>query len=293
MDFVIVFAAGIILGAGLAFGILQGSQRQRTTQALRQEIQLLQQSHQAELSQLIQAQEGKITALEHQHQEAVESAKRKSVDSSRSVIKGQIAEQLAPYLPNFNYLPSDARFIGDPIDYLVVNGYTNLKDGQGSADELEVVLIDIKSGKAKLSARQEAIQKTVELGRVRFETIRINVDDLAAVTLPNLPTALPEPLAPIAEMGDLDMPEPLPEVLPPLPSSSPRPSTFQRSQKIAKAREQFPRAYEPWDQKEDFKLGALFQQGYSLDELATELQRQPSAIKSRLLKLNIIPPEHP
>ena len=44
---------------------------------------------------------------------------RKAVlDQSRVVLKGRIGEQMAPLLPLFNYNLSDARFIGNPIDYI-------------------------------------------------------------------------------------------------------------------------------------------------------------------------------
>ncbi len=47
-------------------------------------------------------------------------------------------------MPEFQYLPSDAKFLGDPIDYVVFDGYTDFRDGDGTAEDIEVVLIDIK-----------------------------------------------------------------------------------------------------------------------------------------------------
>ena len=45
--------------------------------------------------------------------------------TSRAVLKGKMAEQFAPILPEFQYLPSDAKFLGDPVDYVVFDGYTD------------------------------------------------------------------------------------------------------------------------------------------------------------------------
>lgn len=115
-----------------------------------------------------------IAQLELEHREALEEARRKSVNTSRAVLKGKMAEQFAPLFPQFNYLPADARFLGDPIDYVVFNGYSEFRDGEISADEIEVVLIDIKSGRARLSKGQQAIANAIRTGRVRFETIRID-----------------------------------------------------------------------------------------------------------------------
>lgn len=116
-----------------------------------------------------------IAELKLQHQQALLQAQKKSVNTSRAVLKGKMAEQLAPILPEFRYLPSDAKFLGDPVDYVVFNGYTDLRDGQGSVDDLEIVLIDIKSGQARLSKGQMAIAEAIRQGRVRFETVRIEL----------------------------------------------------------------------------------------------------------------------
>ena len=103
-------------------------------------------------------------------------ARRESVQKSRSSLKGQIAEQLAPLLPGFRYAPADARFIGDPIDYVVFGGYTDLRDARGPAEGLDIVLLEVKQGGSSLSTFQRAIARSVEEGRVRFEILRINDD---------------------------------------------------------------------------------------------------------------------
>ncbi|TCB56142.1 Holliday junction resolvase-like protein [Acinetobacter terrestris] len=118
-----------------------------------------------------------IAELELEHQQALSSAQKRSVNTSRAVLKGKMAEQLAPIMPEFQYLPSDAKFLGDPIDYVVFDGYTDLRDGEGRAEDIEVVLIDIKSGGARLTKGQQAIAQAIAQGRVRFETVRINFDD--------------------------------------------------------------------------------------------------------------------
>ncbi|MDK1684462.1 Holliday junction resolvase-like protein [Acinetobacter terrestris] len=118
-----------------------------------------------------------IAELELEHQQALTSAQKRSVNTSRAVLKGKMAEQLAPIMPEFQYLPSDAKFLGDPVDYVVFDGYTDLRDGEGRAEDIEVVLIDIKSGGARLTKGQQAIAQAIAQGRVRFETVRINFDD--------------------------------------------------------------------------------------------------------------------
>jgi predicted Holliday junction resolvase-like endonuclease len=119
-----------------------------------------------------------IAELQLEHQQALGQAQKRSVNTSRAVLKGKMAEQFAPILPEFQYLPSDAKFLGDPVDYVVFNGYTDLRDGQGKAEDVEIVLIDIKSGGARLTKGQQAIAQAIQQGRIRFETIRIDFEDV-------------------------------------------------------------------------------------------------------------------
>lgn len=117
-----------------------------------------------------------IAELEFEHQQALAQAQKRSVNTSRAVLKGKMAEQLASILPEFQYLPSDAKFLGDPVDYVVFNGYSDFREGEVGADQIEIVLIDIKSGGARLTKGQQAIAQAIRDGRVRFETIRIDFD---------------------------------------------------------------------------------------------------------------------
>ena len=116
--------------------------------------------------------------LELEHQQALAQAQKRSVNTSRAVLKGKMAEQLAPIMPQFEYLPSDAKFLGDPVDYVVFDGYTDLRDGEGRPEDIEIVLIDIKSGGARLTKGQVAIAQAIQAGRVRFETVRIDFDTI-------------------------------------------------------------------------------------------------------------------
>ena len=117
------------------------------------------------------------------HREIKEATKR-SVDQSRSTLKGQIAEQMAPVLPGFSYLPADARFLGDPIDYVVFNGRTNLANNGSGEQELEIVLLEVKHSQSKLSPVQRAIAAAVEQGRVRLEVAQISDDGIVTIKAP-------------------------------------------------------------------------------------------------------------
>ena len=102
------------------------------------------------------------------------SIRKDAADRSRYVLKGKIAEHMVPmYKDVFKYDPSDARFLGAPIDYVIFDGYTAVKDGN-SDEPITVVLADIKTGNAKLNRTERKIKEAVEKGRVRWETIHLD-----------------------------------------------------------------------------------------------------------------------
>ena len=98
---------------------------------------------------------------------------QESLKAQRGVVKGKVWEQIAPYLPEFEYNPADARFIGDPVDYVVF-------DGMGGGGEIKVVIIDVKTGKAQLNANQRRIRDAVKKGRVSFKLVRLHDRDGSA-----------------------------------------------------------------------------------------------------------------
>jgi predicted Holliday junction resolvase-like endonuclease len=107
--------------------------------------------------------------LERWKRESTEEIRRDSVNRSRSTLKGRIAEQMAPLLPEFPYSPADARFIGNPVDFIVFDGYTKVKDESG--DTISIVVAEIKKGKGKLTREESLIKRAVEEGRVTWRTI--------------------------------------------------------------------------------------------------------------------------
>jgi predicted Holliday junction resolvase-like endonuclease len=103
------------------------------------------------------------------------SVRKDAAERSRYVLKGKIAEHMVPLFSDvFPFDPSDARFIGAPIDYLIFDGYTAVKDDK-SERPITVILADIKTGNATLNKTERKIKEAVEAGRVRWETIRLDL----------------------------------------------------------------------------------------------------------------------
>jgi len=149
---------------------------------LRQSEEKSAKNYQVKIETVIKDYEGKIREITIKHQHDVDKARQQSVATSRHTIKGQIAEQLAPLLPGFPYLPSDSHFLGDPIDYIVFRGYTDFRDQSILNESFEVVILDIKHNAASLTAGQKAIAMAIEEGKVRFEVVRIHEDGTIATT---------------------------------------------------------------------------------------------------------------
>jgi len=110
--------------------------------------------------------------LDRWKNEHTKEIRKDSVNRSRSTLKGRISEQMAPLLPEFPYAPADARFIGNPIDFVVFDGYTDAKDGPGTT--IGVVLVEVKKGKGRLTREELLIKKAVDEGRVSWKTILLN-----------------------------------------------------------------------------------------------------------------------
>lgn len=91
-----------------------------------------------------------------------------AVKRSNSVKGGLLAEQLAPYLPNFPCNPADAHFLGQPIDYIAFPGLCE----KGTVDE--ILLIEVKTGSSQLSPREKGIKEAVEKGNIRYLEYRIS-----------------------------------------------------------------------------------------------------------------------
>ena len=94
--------------------------------------------------------------------------RKDAVKRSKAVINGQVAEQIAPFLPDFPANPSDARFIGKPVDFIVFSGLSENEKID------EILFVEVKTGKSLLSEREKEVKKEIEKGNVRYVEYRIN-----------------------------------------------------------------------------------------------------------------------
>jgi hypothetical protein len=83
-------------------------------------------------------------------------AKKAAVHRSRSVLSAMFAEQLAPYLPDFPFSPTEAKFIGAPIDFLIFKG-------MDSQHIEEVIFVEEKSGAARSTTMSTASKTRLKI----------------------------------------------------------------------------------------------------------------------------------
>ena len=83
-----------------------------------------------------------------------------SQKKSSEVRLGNIAEKLAPFLEDFTFDPENAKFLGQPIDYIVFE------------DEI-ITFVEIKSGNSQLNSKQRHIRDLIKNKQVAWKEIRI------------------------------------------------------------------------------------------------------------------------
>jgi predicted Holliday junction resolvase-like endonuclease len=99
-------------------------------------------------------------------EEKIPQLTRESVEKSREVLGGKFAEKLAPYFPNFKYDPTELRFIGEPIDYIVFRGAS-------TKNPSEIIFLEVKSGDANLTPVQKKWREVIESKKISWEVYRV------------------------------------------------------------------------------------------------------------------------
>ena len=79
---------------------------------------------------------------------------------SSEVRVGKIGENMAPFLNDWPYDPNNFRFLGHPIDGIQ---FTND----------EIIFVEIKTGKSRLSKSQRRFRDLVKEKKVSFATFRV------------------------------------------------------------------------------------------------------------------------
>lgn len=100
--------------------------------------------------------------LENQKKKIREDA----IKASKRVNRGFHYEAFSPTLQG-TYNPGDFRPMGDPIDYVVFAGADMVRNNEQQHID-EIIIMEVKTGKATLNKVQEQILEAVVQGRVAF-----------------------------------------------------------------------------------------------------------------------------
>jgi predicted Holliday junction resolvase-like endonuclease len=106
-----------------------------------------------------------LTQLEQWKTTYTQEIRQEAIQKSQAVTVGKITEHFVPYLPEFEYNPKDARFLGSPIDFVVFDG---LDKGEVSS----IVFAEVKTGSSMLNTRERQIRDAVQAGKVKWVEIR-------------------------------------------------------------------------------------------------------------------------
>lgn len=89
--------------------------------------------------------------------------KERGRNKSVEVRTGFIMEKIAPFTEAFGENPKNVKHLGDPIDYICF-------------DDDVITLIEVKTGKSRLSTKQNKIKRLVEEGKVGFKVVRYDYE---------------------------------------------------------------------------------------------------------------------
>ena len=104
-----------------------------------------------------------------QQEERIPEIREVAIKQSRAVLGGQFSEQIAPYLPDFPFKPTEVRFLGKPIDFVVFKG-------MDEKNIEEVIFVEIKSGKNDLNNVQKSLKESIQNKKIRWHDYRIPKD---------------------------------------------------------------------------------------------------------------------
>jgi predicted Holliday junction resolvase-like endonuclease len=98
-------------------------------------------------------------------QEKEKQIREDAILKSQAVTMGKVTEHFIPYLPEFNYNPQDARFIGSPIDFIVF-------DGLSEGDLRQITFVEVKSGSSSLTRRERWVRNVIQEGKITWELVK-------------------------------------------------------------------------------------------------------------------------
>lgn len=233
-------------------------------------------SHQHTLQKLTENHKQSLIAKDQEYRAAIAKLKRRiSQQSTQSVafpraqrtLSRPMTQQVSTPGNKFKYKIADICCLGHPVDYVVFDGWSDMKAEHPQTDRLSIVFLAVQPDVLTLTPQQRAISRAIAAGRIRLEI------------MPAEPPAL------------LSLPKPADHRLQRALDSEPQLSNahlVKTKIETSVDHHAYRRAYQAWLEEEDQLLRLRYSEGATVHSIAMELQRKPSAIRSRLRKLGQI-----
>jgi len=114
-----------------------------------------------------------ITELNQKFKDDEKTIRQDAIDRSKAVLNGKMWEQIFPFTKDFEYNPSDARFVGAPVDFIIFDG--------ASEDNIQqVIFYEIKTGKSKLNKQENNLKKAIQNKNVIWKTVNVTLPEIVA-----------------------------------------------------------------------------------------------------------------
>lgn len=105
---------------------------------------------------------GEIKDREGELEKLKKLTTEKAVITTRAVNIGQSLEKVLPIMKDFSWSLPDCRFLGNPIDMIVFNGFAKNKIDS-------ISFIEVKSGGARLNSHQKIVKEAIEKKKVSYD----------------------------------------------------------------------------------------------------------------------------
>jgi predicted Holliday junction resolvase-like endonuclease len=101
--------------------------------------------------------------------EELRNIRRSALDAERSTLKERVGRELAAQMDPFPFVAADARFIGHPVEFVVFDGHTEVKDR--SATALRGVVFFAVCESASEGSDAALVEECIADGRLSWLTL--------------------------------------------------------------------------------------------------------------------------
>lgn len=178
----IAIVMGFFVGKYVTDRIKWGDKKKLIEQEWDSKLKMLEKDYEGQLKDLKKDNEMELNKLSHDWQlrystelaeikELIQGAEKymreDAIKRSRRTLLGKLWEQVSPYIPKFPFKPSDMKFMGSPIDFVIF-------DGMGEKDIKQVIFLEVKSGDSKLNSQERKLKEVIEDGKVKWRLFNID-----------------------------------------------------------------------------------------------------------------------